>query len=53
MTLDEYIKLLEELKKRYSGDIKVIAQTLTHRFAADPPIIRMGNDDKPFVLINP
>lgn len=54
MNLDEYIKSLQEIRDRYrDGEIPVIVQTLTHRFPADEPAVRLDLSDKPFVLINP
>lgn len=67
MTLAEYILALEELRVLYGDDIPVKVQTLTHRWDAEKPVVRMGRKsvlnpdididpphlDIPYVLVNP
>ena len=57
MTLKDYISELQKVEAMY-GDIPVMYQTLTHRFAAEIPAIRTrlkpsGKGEEPFLLINP
>jgi len=56
MTLKQYIEHLERIRNDYGDEIQVKAQTLTHRFSADEPVVRMGismGKEVPFILINP
>ena len=57
MKLKDYIAELQKVEAMY-GDIPVMYQTLTHRFMAELPSIRMrlksdGKGEEPFLLINP